>query len=88
MFHIYAHGMKCRQDFNPNKTQGVGLLDGESCERMWSHVGLFFGMVKRMRSDSRFAVLEDVFLFLFKRYFSANIFDHNLIFLRDCRNDL
>jgi hypothetical protein len=41
-FHIYAHGNICREMFNSANKAGVGLIDGEGCERVWSHVGLFF----------------------------------------------
>jgi len=36
IFHSYGHGIKCQVKFAPRNLSGVGLTDGESCERIWS----------------------------------------------------
>ena len=36
IFHSYGHGMKCQLQYSPRNLLGVGLTDGESCERIWS----------------------------------------------------
>jgi hypothetical protein len=36
IFHSYGHGIDCQIEFGPRNVPGVGLTDGESCERIWS----------------------------------------------------
>lgn len=36
IFHMYGHEYKCRALYNPRKISGIGLVDDESNERVWS----------------------------------------------------
>jgi Kyakuja-Dileera-Zisupton transposase len=36
IFHMYGHEFKCRALYNPRRTSGAGLTDGEGNERIWS----------------------------------------------------
>ena len=36
IFHIYGHEFKYRALYNPRRTSGAGLTDGEGNERIWS----------------------------------------------------
>ena len=35
-FHIYGHGTRCQLNWNPRSKEGLGMFDGEQCERDWS----------------------------------------------------
>ncbi|KAI9253790.1 hypothetical protein BDA99DRAFT_562752 [Phascolomyces articulosus] len=35
-FHVYGHQPACQVQFNPKLVKGIGLVDGEGCERGWS----------------------------------------------------
>ncbi|KAI7849144.1 hypothetical protein BDC45DRAFT_449133 [Circinella umbellata] len=32
-FHVYGHDAPCQVAFNPKVVKGIGLVDGEDCER-------------------------------------------------------
>jgi len=36
IFHVYAHQYSCQILFSPIYIFGIGLVDGEACERVWS----------------------------------------------------
>lgn len=35
IFHMYGHEFKCQIRYSPRWLSGLGLTDGESCERCW-----------------------------------------------------
>jgi hypothetical protein len=36
IFHMYGHEFKCQVRYSPRRLNGLGLTDGESCERVWA----------------------------------------------------
>jgi len=57
-FHVYAHVGACLSRFHPSSVRGAGLTDGEVLERIWSHVGLFYSILKEMLPINRSNLLE------------------------------
>ena len=39
IFHSYGHERSCQAQFHPYVVEGLGLTDGEACERLWSYLG-------------------------------------------------
>jgi hypothetical protein len=57
-FHVWAHALQCILRFNPSSIEGTGLIDGEVMERIWTHVGLFYTIMKEMNAANRTSLLE------------------------------
>lgn len=36
LFHCYGHELPCQVLYSPRRLAGVGLTEGEACERNWS----------------------------------------------------
>lgn len=59
VFHCYGHQYSCQILYNPRKTMGLGLTDGESIERLWSYLGGFSKITKEMTPENRVDLLTD-----------------------------
>ena len=59
-FHLPAHQLKCRYKFAYNFLRGVGLTDGEACERIWAVLNTFATRAKEMTWGHRHDFLNDV----------------------------
>jgi hypothetical protein len=46
VFHAYGHGWACQCTYHPRKRSGLGLTDGEGCERFWSSIR---GLISNLR---------------------------------------
>ncbi len=51
---------KCVFLNDPVLEKGIGDVDGEVCERIWSYMGRFSAITKEMSSVTRMNLLEDV----------------------------
>ena len=49
--------------FNPRKTLGIGLTDGEGMERLWSYLGKFSSITKEMTPENRIDLLTDALIY-------------------------
>ncbi|KAL3859476.1 hypothetical protein ACJMK2_009696 [Sinanodonta woodiana] len=58
-FHCYGHKMACQILYNPRRTIGLGLSDGECVERLWSFLGKFSNISKEMTPENRIDLLVD-----------------------------
>jgi hypothetical protein len=56
--HVTAHKLPCPWLFNPKFFYGVGLTDGETCERAWSILGRYATTTKNMSPQNRRDLLE------------------------------
>jgi hypothetical protein len=57
IFHAYAHTPSCQINYHPRRLNNTGLTDGESLERLWSYLGGFVNMTRRMRPNHRLDIL-------------------------------
>ncbi|RHZ88257.1 hypothetical protein Glove_24g30 [Diversispora epigaea] len=57
IFHAYAHTPSCQVMYHPRRMNNFGLTDGESLERLWSYLGRFVSMTRRMRPNHRLDIL-------------------------------
>uniref|UniRef100_A0A1I8HMS9 CxC1 domain-containing protein n=1 Tax=Macrostomum lignano TaxID=282301 RepID=A0A1I8HMS9_9PLAT len=51
--HVYGHVLRCQLLFGIRATESVGLIDGESVERIWPPFRRFGPQVKEMAQDNR-----------------------------------
>ncbi|KAI7854096.1 hypothetical protein BDC45DRAFT_140724 [Circinella umbellata] len=61
-FHVYGHDAPCQVAFNPKVVKGIGLVDGEDCERYWSVCSPFVTATRYMTEYNRhlfFTILTD-----------------------------
>ena len=49
IFHSYGHKLECQLQYNPRRIEGLGLTDGEDCERLWASLSSLVPMVRQMR---------------------------------------
>ena len=60
-FGMYTIVLKSFQTFyNPRRTVGCGLADGEATERMWSNLRRYSAITKEMGTSSRRQLLSEV----------------------------
>ena len=59
VFHAYAHNASSQHQFSPRNVEDFGLTDGENVERLWSYLGCFARMTKKMSSGNRVDLLTD-----------------------------
>ena len=45
--------------YSPRRTEGLGLTDGESLERLWSYLGKFSKITKEMTPENRVDILVE-----------------------------
>lgn len=71
--HCYGHGSSCLRLYHPKRNAGLGHVDGEATERLWSHTGPYHTITKEMSPFKRLEQLEDVIrdVRLGKRYVLA-----------------
>ncbi|XP_033108953.1 uncharacterized protein LOC117110364, partial [Anneissia japonica] len=67
IFHCYGHQASCQVEFNPRRTTGFGLTDGEGIERLWSYLRCFARITKEMTPSHRVDLLTDALLHYAKR---------------------
>ncbi|KAL9546848.1 hypothetical protein PS6_007444 [Mucor atramentarius] len=60
IFHALAHSVNCQVKYFPRYVTNMGLTDGESVERVWSHANHFVGMSRGMTKANRHALLAEV----------------------------
>ena len=72
VLHSYGHQLKCQMMYNPRRLDGIGLTDGEGCERFWSLLTSSVSSVRQMR----YCVFQD-YLSLITNYI-CNIKNNNL----------
>ena len=58
-FHISAHVKECFEAFSPNFIKGIGQVDGEILETMWSQFNLIARIARTMSSAHRREVYDD-----------------------------
>jgi hypothetical protein len=49
ILHSYGHNAACQWSYNPRRKVGLGLADGEDCERLWSTLSNMVPVVKQTR---------------------------------------
>ena len=59
IFHSYSHSPHCQINYNPRRINSFGLADGENLERLWSYLGRFANMTRRMRPNNRLDLLSE-----------------------------
>lgn len=59
VFHCYGHKLACQVLYNPRRTKGLGLTDGEATERLWSYLGQFSSITKEITPENRIDLLTD-----------------------------
>ena len=64
--HVYAHNTQCFRRYHPLRTEGLGVVDGEGCERIWSMLSNFAYMTRGMLPSNRMDQLEDKILHFFR----------------------
>ncbi|VDI77370.1 Hypothetical predicted protein, partial [Mytilus galloprovincialis] len=63
IFQCFGHKFSCQVIFNPRKTLGIGLTDGEGMERLWSYLGKFSSITKEMTPENRIDLLTDALIY-------------------------
>ncbi len=58
-FHAPAHTASCRCRYSYNFLPGVGMTDGEACERIWSILNLLALRAKEMSAGHRHDFITD-----------------------------
>ena len=58
VWHIYAHINRCFPRFSPNFIKGVGVVDGEILETLWSNLNLISGSCRTMSLANRAETLN------------------------------
>ncbi|CAG2250597.1 unnamed protein product [Mytilus edulis] len=58
-----VHKQFYSSSFNPRKTLGIGLTDGEGMERLWSYLGKFSSITKEMTPENRIDLLTDALIY-------------------------
>ncbi len=59
IFHSYAHTPSCQLKYHPRRLSSMGLADGENLERLWSYLGRFANMTRRMKPSNRLDLLSE-----------------------------
>lgn len=59
LFHIHAHQDSCTPRYSPNYIPGVGQVDGEVLETLWSSLNEISGSTRSMTAAHRREVLDD-----------------------------
>ena len=59
LFHILAHQDACTPRYSPNYIPGVGQVDGEILETLWSSLNEVSGSTRSMTMAHRRKVLDD-----------------------------
>jgi Kyakuja-Dileera-Zisupton transposase len=59
LFHIHAHQDSCTPRYSPNYVPGVGQVDGEILETLWSSLNEISGSTRSMTAAHRREVLDD-----------------------------
>ncbi len=49
ILHSYGHVFSCQRQYNPKRLEGMGLTDGEDCERLWSQLTRTVTIVRQSR---------------------------------------
>ena len=44
--HAYGHQWSCQLHYNPRLREGLGLMDGEGVERLWSRLRKIIGITQ------------------------------------------
>jgi hypothetical protein len=57
IFHSFAHVYACQVLYSPRRLLGVGLSDGESCERFWSSIRHFIPSLRPAHASTRRQIL-------------------------------
>ena len=52
-FHAYGHKVSCQMNYGIRHQDGVGLVDGEGVERLWSYLRPFSSSTKEMTAAKR-----------------------------------
>ncbi len=63
-FHAPAHTASCRCKFSYNFLPGVGMTDGEACERIWSTLNLLALRAKEMSPGHRHDFINEYHSFM------------------------
>lgn len=66
-FHVNAHKNKCIEDYHPKNCPSIGVIDGETVERMWSQLAVFSFTTRNMSQGNRKEQLEDAITALRER---------------------
>lgn len=61
LFHIQAHKETCQGLYTLTHTEGAGLLDGETVERVWSETNGVGAATSQMGSGHRHDILNETF---------------------------
>lgn len=59
-WHLGAHVVDCFPKFSLNFIQGIGQIDGEILETLWSYTNKVSGMTRAMGKSHRSEVLDDI----------------------------
>jgi len=55
IFHVYAHEYGCQVKYSPRSLEGLGMMDGEICERSWSELR---HLIPSCRTSSKYVRLQ------------------------------
>ncbi|KAL9931324.1 hypothetical protein V8E36_009834, partial [Tilletia maclaganii] len=61
LFHVYGHTYSCHIRYSPRNVEGMGWIDGEGMERVWSSVSELVASTRSMAQTARRFHLEERF---------------------------
>ena len=59
LFHVHGHQRTCLPRFGPNFIQGLGIVDGEIMETVWSGLNPISGATRTMSKAHKQETLDD-----------------------------
>jgi Kyakuja-Dileera-Zisupton transposase len=94
IFHTFAHAYECQVLFSPRNIVGIGLTDGEGCERIWSLARHIIASLRGSTSYRRLQLLTNLMLDIGERkHFGLALsfvafFHATLKKIRECKQQL